>query len=48
MQAAAAFSAVQLLGANFNLSDLDAAGCAFDELKQMYPYEELAQVRAQR
>ena len=44
----AGFSAVQLRGANFNLADLDAAGYAFDELKAMYPYEELAQVRAQR
>jgi hypothetical protein len=39
---------VQSRGANFNLADLDAAGYGFDELKPMYPYEELAQVRAQR
>ena len=44
----AGFSAVQLREANFNLADLDAAGYSFDELKPMYPYEELAQVRAQR
>jgi serine/threonine protein kinase len=43
----AGFSAVQSRGANFDLADLDAAGYGFDELKAMYPYEELAQVRSQ-
>ena len=43
----AGFSAVQSRGANLNLSDLDAAGCGFDELKPMYPFKELAQTRQQ-
>jgi hypothetical protein len=40
------FSALQSRKASFTLVDLDAAGYGFEELKSMYGYEELAQVRA--
>jgi len=42
----AGFSAYQSREASFALTDLDAAGYGFDELKSMYGYEELARVCA--
>jgi len=42
----AGFSALQSREASFDLTDLDAAGYGFEELKSMYGYEALAQVRA--
>jgi hypothetical protein len=41
----AGFSALQSREASFTLVELDAAGYGFEELKSMYGYEELAQVR---